>query len=152
MKNFLSYILRCYLWSGVAIIMVSFWEAAIINYCSNSTDNETPFASPIIAALLCGIFYPIYNLVVVITLYKYRFTPIEVAVESICLVNVIIYIDDAITFFVPKTLLWNYRIIHGKGVYERVWWYNSDMNIIYGICIIFLLCLLYIQVKKSLQN
>ena len=85
---------------------------------------------------------------VIITLYKYSFSPIEVIVESICLVNVITYIDDIIRFLVPKNQLWNYKIIHGIDVYERVWWYNSDTNIIYGICIIILLCLLYIKVIK----
>lgn len=147
MKKFFSYILRCYLWSVFAMIMVSLFETAIIN-CSNLVDNETPFSSPIFAALICGIFYPIYNLAVIITLYKYRFTLIEVIVESICLVLVISYIEDAIRLFVPENQLWNYKIIYGEYVCERVWWYKSGMNIIYGICIIILLCFLYIKVKK----
>lgn len=147
-KKFFLYILRSYLWSAFAIIMVTLFETTIANYCSNSVDNETPFASPVIAALICGILYSIYNLAVIITLYKYSFSPIEVIVESICLVNVITYIDDIIRFLVPKNQLWNYKIIHGIDVYERVWWYNSDTNIIYGICIIILLCLLYIKVIK----
>lgn len=152
MKKFLSYILKSYFWSVIAIVIVVFFEAVIINYCGNSVDKETPFASPFIATLICGILYPIYNLVVIIALYKYRFTPIEVAVESICLVKLITYIDNVVTFFVPQNQLWNHKIAFGKDVYERVWWYDSDMNIIYSICVITLLCLLYIKVKKIVKK
>lgn len=148
MKKFLSYIFKSYFWSVIAIVIVVFFEAVIINYCGNSVDKGTPFASPFIATLICGVLYPIYNLVVIIALYKYRFTPIEVVVESICLVKLITYIDNVVTFFVPQNQLWNHKIVFGKDVYERVWWYDSNMNIIYSICAITLLCLLYIKVKK----
>jgi hypothetical protein len=148
MKKFLYYILKSYFWSVIAIVIVIFFETVIIYYCGNSVDKETPFASPFIATLICGVFYPVYNLVVIISLYKYRFTPIEVAVESIFFVKLITYIDNVIIFLVPQNQLWTHKIVFGRDVYERVWWYASDMNIIYSICVIILLCLLYIKVKE----
>ncbi len=152
MKKFLSYLFKSYLWSVMAIIIVIFFETVITNHYGDSIDKGTPFASPFIATLICGILYPIYNLVVIIALYKYRFTPIEVVAESICFVKLITYIDNLILFFVPQNQLWNHRIVFGKDVYERVWWYNSDMNIIYSICVITLLCFLYIKVKEKVTK
>lgn len=156
MKKFLFYIFKSYFWSVLAIAIVTLFEVVIINYCDNSVDKETPFASPIFAVFICCALYPIYNLAVIIVLYKYRFTPIEIVVESICLVELITYFDNVINYFIPQNLLWNHKIVLGKNVYERVWWYDSDMNIIYGICVITLLCLLYIKVKdkvvKSINN
>ena len=148
MKNLLYYIFKSYFWSVIAVVIVILFETVIIYYCDNSVDKETPFTSPFIATLICGVLYPVYNLVVIISLYKYRFTPIEVLVESICLVKLIAYIDNVIIFLVPQNQLWTHKTVFGRDVYERVWWYDSDMNITYSICIIILLCLLYIKVKE----
>lgn len=81
MKNLLYYIFKSYFWSVIAVVIVILFETVIIYYCDNSVDKETPFTSPFIATLICGVLYPVYNLVVIISLYKYRFTPIEVVVE-----------------------------------------------------------------------
>lgn len=69
MKEFLLNILRSYFWTVIAITLVALFESLIIDYCDNTAD-KTPFSSPIFAALISGIIYPIYNLAVIIPLYK----------------------------------------------------------------------------------
>lgn len=149
MKKFLLYIIRSYCWSVIAIAIVAFFESIIIDYCENYVD-KTPFSSPFFAALIGGIIYPIYNLAVIIPLYRYKFTKTEIILESICLVNVTAYIEEVITFFVPQDHLWIHKTVCGSDSWERVWWYDSSLNILYGICITLLLCLLYIKVKKTI--
>ena len=134
MKKFLLYILRSYLWTVIAITLVALFGSLIIDYC-NSTADKTPFSSPVFAALISGIVYPVYNLAVIIPLYKYKFTKTEIIIESICFVIITVYIYDV-------------KTVQGRDVYERVWWYGSSLNIVYGICITLLLCLFYIKVKK----
>jgi len=68
--------------------------------------------------------------------------------ESICFVIITVYIYDVIKLFVPDNMLWLRKTVQGRDVYERVWWYGSSLNIVYGICITLLLCLFYIKVKK----
>lgn len=135
----------------IAITLATFVESTIIYYCDSPIDS-TPFSSPFIAALFCGILYPIYNLPIIIVLYKYKFTIIEIVVESVCFVNITSNIENVIEFFVPSSQLWNHKIIDGIDVCERVWWYNSSLNIVYGICLTLLLCLLYIKVKPSIKG
>jgi riboflavin transporter FmnP len=94
--------------------------------------------------------YPLFNLPVLIALYKYRLSKTEVIIESICLVLAITYFYDVVKFFVPHHLLWNHQTVDGREVFERVWWYEHDLNIIYGICITIFLCLVYFKVKKML--
>lgn len=147
MKKFLLYILRSYLWTVIAITLVALFGSLIIYYCNNIED-KTPFSSPVFAALISGIVYPVYNLAVIIPLYKYKFTKTEIIIESICFVIITIYIYDVIRLFVPDNLLWLRKTVLGRDVYERVWWYGSSLNIVYGICITLLLCLFYIKVKK----
>lgn len=147
MKKFLLYILRSYLWTVIAITLVALFGSLIIDYCNSSAD-KTPFSSPVFAALFSGIVYPVYNLAVIIPLYKYKFTKTEIIIESICFVIITIYIYDVIRLFVPDNLLWLRKTVQGRDVYERVWWYGSSLNIVYGICITLLLCLFYIKVKK----
>ena len=147
MKKFLLYILRSYLWTVIAITLVALFGSLIIDYC-NSTADKTPFSSPVFAALFSGIVYPVCNLAVIIPLYKYKFTKTEIIIESFCFVIITIYIYDVIRLFVPDNLLWLRKTVLGRDVYERVWWYGSSLNIVYGICITLLLCLFYIKVKK----
>lgn len=147
MKKFLLYILRSYLWTVIAITLVALFGSLIIDYCNNIED-KTPFSSPVFAALISSIVYPIYNLAVIIPLYKYKFTKTEIIIESICFVIITVYIYDVIKLFVPDNMLWLRKTVQGRDVYERVWWYGSSLNIVYGICITLLLCLFYIKVKK----
>jgi hypothetical protein len=147
MKKFLSYIVRSFCLSAIATALITFFEA--LYYYSNSVE-KTSFSSPVFVALFCGIIYPICNLAVILPLYKYKFTKIEVILESICLVNVTAYIEEVITFFVPQDHLWVHKTVCGSDSWERVWWYDSSLNILYGICITLLLCLLYIKVKKTI--
>ena len=79
MKNFLLYILRSYLWTVIAITLVALFGSLIIDYCNNIED-KTPFSSPVFAALISGIVYPICNLAVIIPLYKYKFTKTEIII------------------------------------------------------------------------
>ena len=149
MKKYLLYILKSYLWTVIAITLVALFESLIIDNFNNIAD-ESSFSSPVFAALISGIVYPIYNLAVIIPLYKYKFTKTEIIIESICFVNITVYIYDLIKFFVPDNLLWLRKTVLGRDVYERVWWYGSSLNIAYGICLTLLLCLLYIKVKSRI--
>ena len=151
MKKFLSYILRSYCLSVISITMIMLIESIIIDYCDNSVD-KTPFSSPFFAALIGGILYPIYNLAVIIPLYRYKFTKTEIIIESICFMNVCAYIYDVIRLFVPHEKLWIHNTVVGRDIYERVWWYDTSLIIIYGICITFLLCMLYIIIKKTVKK
>ena len=141
MKKFLSYILRSYCWTVIAITIATLITTTIIYYCDSSIDLKTPFSSPIFASLICGIIYPIYNLPVIIALCKYRFTKIEIIIESICFMYVTAYMDDIIRYLVSPSLLWHHD-------YTIVWWYNPSFNIVYGICLTIILCLLYIKAKQ----
>ena len=148
MKKFLSYILRSYCWTVIAITIETLITSVITYYCATSDDNKTPFSSPIFVSIFCGIIFPIYNLPVIIALCKYRFTKIEIIIESICFVNIITYIDDIIRYLVSPRLLWHHEVISGNDNYTIVWWLDSPFNIVYGICLTIILCLLYIKVKQ----
>lgn len=148
MKKNLSYILRSYCWTVIAITIETLIATVIMYYCDSSYDNNPPFSSPIFVSLICGIFYPIYNLPVIIALCKYRFTKIEIVIESICFVNITAYMDDIIRYFVSPSQLWYHEVVSGRDDYESVWWYNSSFNFVYGICLTIMLCLLYIKVKQ----
>ena len=76
----------------------------------------------------------------------------EVFVESIFLEFVITFFYMVIEYFVPQKLLWNHRVVDGIEICERVWWYEYDLNIVYGICITILLCLVYFKVKKMVGS
>ncbi len=147
MKKFLSYLSRSYWWSVIAIAVATLLMSTIIYYCDDSVE-KTPFSSPLFAVIICSIIYPLCNLPVLIALYKYRFSIIEVFVESIFLELVTTYFYMVVEFFVPHHLLWDQKVVDGREVSERVWWYEHDFNIIYGICITILLCLVYFKVKK----
>lgn len=149
MKAFISYIFKSYLLTVVTIMSITLLETIISNHIDNTVDESTPFDSPIVVSLICGILYPIYNLPVIIILYKYRLNAIEIVLESICLLHIIAYINRVIKFIVPSNYLWHKNIVFGETVYEKVWWYDSDWDIIYGIIITALLCLLYIKIKRS---
>ena len=148
MKKFLSYILRSYCWTVIAITIGTLIATVIMYYCDSFYDNSTPFSSPIFASLFCGIIFPIYNLPVIIALCKYRSTKIEIVIESICFMYVTAYMDDIIRYLVPPSLLWHHEVISGNDNYTIVWWFNSPFNIVYGICLTIILCLLYIKVKQ----
>ena len=150
MKAFIYYIFKSYLLTVVTIMSITLLETIISNHIDNTVDESTPFDSPIIVSLICGALYPIYNLAVIIILYKYRLNAIEIVLESICLINVITYISKVIEFFVPSDLLWHKTKVLGEYVCEKVWWYDSSWDIMYGIVITVLLCLLYIKIKKGL--
>lgn len=148
MKKILSYILRSYCWTVIAITIGTLITSVITYYCDSSYDKNTPFSSPIFAAIICGIIVPINNLTVIIALYKYRFTKIEIVIESICFMYVSAYTDDIIRYLVSPSLLWHHEVISGRDDYGIVWWYNSPFNIVYGICLTIILCLLYIKIKQ----
>ena len=148
MKKFLSYILRSYCWTVIAITIGTLITSVITYYCDSSYDKNTPFSSPIFVAIVCGIIVPIYNLPVIIALYKYRFTKTEIVIESICFMYVSAYMDDIIRYLVSPSQLWHHEVISGNDNYTIVWWYNPSFNIVYGICLTIILCLLYIKVKQ----
>ena len=147
MKRFLVYLLKSYCWTVIVITLAVLLEATI-RYYFDSSYEKTPFSSPLFAAIAAGVFYPICNLIVIIVLYRHEFTKLEVAVESICLINIIAFIGDVIDFLVPQSLLWTHKTVDGINVLERVWWYKHSMHIVYGVCVTIILCLLYIKVKK----
>jgi hypothetical protein len=147
MKKFLLYLFRSYWWSVIAIAVATLLMSTIIYYFDGSVE-KTPFDTPLFVVITCSIMYPLFNLPVLIALYKYRLSKTEVIIESICLVLAITYFYDVVKFFVPHHLLWNHQTVDGREVFERVWWYEYDLNIIYGICITILLCLVYYKVKK----
>ena len=70
MKSFISYIFKGYLLTVVTIMSITMLETIISNHIDNTVDESTPFDSPIIVSLICGALYPIYNLPVIIILYK----------------------------------------------------------------------------------
>ena len=122
MKKFLLYLFRSYWWSVIAIAVATLLMSTIIYYFDGSME-KTPFNTPLFVVIICSIMYPLFNLPVLIALYKYRLS---------------------------KTEVWNHQTVDGREVFERVWWYEHDLNIIYGICITILLCLVYFKVKKML--
>lgn len=140
MRKLLLYLLRSYCLTVITITMVSFFETTIIILCNNPVDNDTPFSSPILAALICGILYPLYNLPVIVALYKYNFSKLEIIIESICIVIIITCIDNVIGGLFSPNQLWNNT--------ERVWWYSSSFSIVFGILITYILCLLYVGIKQ----
>ena len=148
MKKFFSYILKSYCWTVIAITIGTLITSVITYYCDSSYDKNTPFSSPIFISIVCGIIVPIYNLPVIIALYKYRFTKIEIIIESLCFVNIITYTDDIIRYLVSPSQLWHHEVISGNDNYTIVWWYNSPFNIVYVICLTIILCLLYIKAKQ----
>lgn len=148
MKKFLSYILKSYCWTVIAITIETLITSEIMYYCDSSYDIHTPFSSPTFVSIFCGIIFPIYNLPVIIALCKYRFTKIEIIIESLCFVNIITYIDDIIRYLVSPSLLWHHEVISGNDNYTIVWWLDFPFNIVYGICLTIILCLLYIKVKQ----
>lgn len=141
MKKFLSYILKSYCWTVIAITIGTLITSVITYYCDSSYDKNTPFSSPIFISIVCGIIVPINNLTVILALYKYRFTKTEIVIESICFMYVTAYMDDIIRYLVSPSLLWHHD-------YTIVWWYNPSFNIVYGICLTIILCLLYIKAKQ----
>ena len=152
MKKFLSYILRSYCWTVIAITIETLITTEIMYYCDSSYDKNTPFSSPIFVSIICGIIVPICNLTVILALYKYRFTKIEIIIESICFMYVTAYMDDIIRYLVSPSLLWHHEVISGNDNYTIVWWLDSPFNIVYGICLTIILCLLYIKVKQFVIN
>ena len=148
MKKNLSYILKSYCLTVIAITIETLITTEIMYYCDSSYDIHTPFSSPIFVSIFCGIIFPIYNLPVIIALCKYRFTKIEIIIESICFMYVTAYMDDIIRYLVSPSLLWHHEVISGNDNYTIVWWYNPSYNIVYGICLTIILCLLYIKVKQ----
>jgi hypothetical protein len=148
MKKFLSYILRSYCWTVIAITIETLITTVIMYYCDSSYDKNTPFSSPIFISIVCGIIVPINNLTVILALYKYRFTKTEIVIESICFMYVSAYMDDIIRYLVSPSQLWHHEVISGNDNYTIVWWYNSSFNIVYGICLTIILCLLYIKIKQ----
>ena len=152
MKKFLSYILRSYCLTVIAITIETLITTEIMYYCDSSYDIHTPFSSPIFVSIFCGIIFPIYNLPVIIALCKYRFTKIEIIIESICFMYVTGYMDDIIKYLVSPSLLWHHEVISGNDNYTIVWWLDSPFNIVYGICLTIILCLLYIKVKQFVIN
>ena len=148
MKKFLSYILKSYCWTVIAITIETLITSEIMYYCDSSYDIHTPFSSPTFVSIFCGIIFPIYNLPVIIALCKYRFTKIEIIIESICFMYVTGYMDDIIKYLVSPSLLWHHEVISGNDNYTIVWWLDSPFNIVYGICLTIILCLLYIKVKQ----
>ena len=127
-------------------------DLRIMYYCDSSYDIHTPFSSPTFVSIFCGIIFPIYNLPVIIALCKYRFTKIEIIIESICFMYVTGYMDDIIKYLVSPSLLWHHEVISGNDNYTIVWWLDSPFNIVYGICLTIILCLLYIKVKQFVIN
>ena len=146
MKKFLSYLLKSYCWSVIAIAVASLLVSTILYYFDDSME-KTPFNTPLFVVIFCSIMYPLFNLPVLLALYKYRLSKTEVIVESIFLVLAVTYFFDVVRFFVPHDLLWNHQTVDGREVIERVWWYEHDLNIVYGICITILLCLAYFKFK-----
>lgn len=97
MKRFLVYLLKSYCWTVIVITLAVLLETTI-RYYFGSSYEKTPFSSPLFAAIAAGVFYPIYNLIVIIVLCKHEFTKLEVAVESICLIILLLILAMLLIF------------------------------------------------------
>lgn len=153
MKNFLLYILRTYLLSVLAITMAVYLETVVIQYYY-PPEQRTAFASPAFASIVCGVIYPVLNLPVFMVLYKYRFTVIETIVESIFFVNSSYHLDEIITLVFPSSRIWVHKTVNGleRWGWEDAWWYGESLVIVYSICIMIMLCILYMKIKGMIQN
>lgn len=152
MKNVLLYLLRSYCLSTIVITLTTLIETLFVFYCDSSIDNKTPYSSPFLAALICGILYPIYNMPVFIALYKYKLSKLELCIESICFVKIITYVNNIINFFVSHRQMWNHELVLENDHYVRAWWHNSSLDIVFGILATILLCLFYIKIKKIIVS
>lgn len=145
MRFFLSYLLKSYCCTVITITIYILLGATIIYKYGNYLGEASPFSSPLLAVIICDLTYPIYNLFVIITLYKYRLSKIEIAIESIILVNIITYMDDFVSFFYTHMLTPIFYSERNKD--EFLCWYNSSLNVIFGICITIVMCFIYIKIK-----
>ena len=152
MKNVLLYLLRSYCLSTIVITLTTLIETLFVFYCGSNFDNKTPYSSPFLAALICGILYPIYNMPVFIALYKYKLSKLELCIESICFVKIITYVNNIIHFFDSHRQMWNHELVLENDHYVRAWWHNSSFIIMIGILATILLCLFYIKIKKIIVS
>jgi len=152
MKNVLLYLLRSYCLSTIVITLTTLIETLFVFYCGSNFDNKTPYSSPFLAALICGILYPIYNMPVFIALYKYKLSKLELCIESICFVKIITYVNNIINFFDSHRQMWNHELVLENDHYVRAWWHNSSFIIMIGILATILLCLFYIKIKKIIVS
>lgn len=153
MKRILLYILRTYLISVVAITMAAYVEAVVIQYYS-PPEEETPFSSPAFAGIVCGVIYPILNLPVFMVLYKYRFTVIETITESVVFVKIIYLLDEIIRYFRPSSRVCVHKTVDGLEIWgwEDAWWYGDGKIIVYSICLMIMLCFLYMRIKRMIHG
>jgi hypothetical protein len=148
----LKYLLKSYFWSVITIIFIIFVESTIMYYLDDLGEESTPFSSPIFISLISGVFFPIYNFVVLIILSKYRFTRIEVVVESFFFVSVLDNMDKLIQYFCSSDILLIPICSYEGIVYKRVWWYGTSMIIIYTICIAVIVCFVYLKIKSCFKK
>lgn len=153
MKKNLLYILRTYLLSVLAITMAVYLETVVIQYYY-PPEEQTPFSSPAFAGIACGIIYPVLNLPVFMVLYKHRFTVIETIVESIFFVNFSYHLDEIIRHLLPSSRIWVHKTANGleSWGWEDAWWYGEGLVIVYSICIMIMLCILYMKIKGIIQG
>lgn len=153
MKRILLYILRTYLISVVAITMAVYVEAVVIQHYS-PPEEETIFSSPAFAGIVCGVIYPILNLPVFMVLYKYRFTVIETITESVVFVKIIYLLDEIIRYILPSSSVWVHKTVDGLEIWgwEDAWWYGYWKIIVYSICLMIMLCFLYMRIKRMIHG
>lgn len=153
MKNFFLYILRTYLLSVVAIALAVYVEALVMQYFY-PPEQETPFSSPAFIGIVCGIIYPVLNLLVFMVLYKYRFTMIETIVESIFFINLAAHLGEIICYLLPSSRVWRHKADNELEIWgwEDAWWYGDGLIIVYSICLTIILCLLYIKIKRRMSQ
>lgn len=147
MKKFFLYILKSYCCTVIAITIYVFFMAVIVYDSDKLPIEESLFSSPLSAVLICDLIYPIYNMPIIVALYKYRLSITEIAIESLFLINIITYIDNFINFCRVK--LPYIDVYFGSNNHEITHLSNSSNNYIYGICITMVLCFAYISIKQA---
>lgn len=152
MMHFIVYLLKTYLACFSVIAVTTFLATAIYQYFIPPTDI-TPYTSPVFVALVCGVIYSTGNIPVVPVLYKYKFSKVEIAVESICFMFMPRLVDYLIELFFSKSELWIHEFTRGQEIEYKVWWYDDLLVTLYAICLMIILCSLYKMVKqRMIQN
>ena len=151
MRDLILYIVKTFFTSFGVIVVATFLAIAIYQYFIPPTDI-TPYSSPVFVALVYGVVYSIGNIPVIPFLYKFKFSKIELAVESICFIFMPRLIDNLIQFFFSNSKLWIHDFVRGQEIEDKVWWYDDRLVTLYGICFMVILCFIYTKIKQRIKH
>lgn len=144
--HFIVYLLKTYFTCFGVIAVTTFLATAIYQDFIPPTDI-TPYSSPVFVALVAGVIYSIGNIPVIPFLYKFKFSKIEITVESICFMFMPRLTDNLIQFFFTRNELWIHECANDQE--DKVWWYDDLLVTLYAICFMIILCSLYKKLKRE---